>query len=134
MTEHALSLGDKLATDRTQLALQRTRLAHERTMMAWVRTAASLISFGFTIDKTFGFLRQQEQAGASAIAIGPRAFALMMIVIGLTALLLAAINHRRELEALRAEYGPLPYSLAAVVAVLVGGLGVLGLTSVLLRF
>jgi putative membrane protein len=128
------SLGDKLALDRTQLAVQRTRLGHERTMMAWVRTAASLISFGFTIDKTFGFLREQEPARDSAIAIGPRAFALMMIGIGLTALLLAAVNHRREMEALRAEYGRQPYSLAAVVAVLVGGLGVLGLTSVLLRF
>jgi putative membrane protein len=128
------SLGDKLATDRTQLASERTRLAHERTLMAWVRTAASLISFGFTIDKTFGFLREQKTVDTSAIAIGPRAFALMMIGIGLTALLLAAARHRQDMKALNAVYGSSGYSLAAVVAVLVGGLGVLGLASVLLRF
>ena len=37
----------------TKLAVDRTWLAHERTMLAWVRTAASLISFGFTIYKFF---------------------------------------------------------------------------------
>ena len=134
MTDQPPSLGDKLATDRTRLALDRTRLAHERTLMAWVRTAASLISFGFTIDKTFGLLRQQQQSGTAPSAIGARTFALMLIGIGLAALLLAAAQHRRDLTALRAEYGPVPYSLAAVVAVLVGGLGVLGFASVLLQF
>jgi putative membrane protein len=133
MTDPPPSLGDRLATDRTRLALDRTRLAHERTLMAWVRTAASLISFGFTIDKTFGLLRQQ-QGGTPPSAIGARTFALMLIGIGLAALLLAAAQHRRDLTALRAEYGPVPYSLAAVVAVLVAGLGVLGFASVLLQF
>jgi putative membrane protein len=133
MTGQPPSLGEKLATDRTRLALDRTRLAHERTLMVWVRTAASLISFGFTIDKTFGLLRQQ-QSGAAPSAIGARTFALMLIGIGLAALLLAAAQHRKDLKALRDEYGPVPYSLAAVVAVLVGGLGVLGFASVLLQF
>ena len=58
----------------------------------------------------------------------------MLIGIGLAALLLAAAQHRKDLKVLRDEYGPVPYSLAAVVAVLVGGLGVLGFASVLLRF
>ena len=39
----------------TRLAVDRTALAHERTLMAWIRTAASLISFGFTIYKFFDF-------------------------------------------------------------------------------
>jgi putative membrane protein len=56
-----------------------------------------------------------------------------MIATGLTALLLASVDHRRHRHLLQAEYGPMPYSLAAVVAVLIGVLGVLGLLSVLLR-
>ena len=48
------------------------------------------------------------------------------------ALLLAAIEHRRHLQALRTQYGPVPYSLAAVVAVLIAILG-LGVFSVLLQ-
>jgi putative membrane protein len=117
----------------TKLAVDRTRLAYERTLMAWVRTATSLISFGFTIYKFFQFLRD-EQAPAGEGMIGLRAFAMLMIGIGLTALLLATLQHRRDQLGLAAEYGQMPYSLAAVVASLVAVLGVLGFLSVLLRF
>lgn len=117
----------------TKLALDRTRLAYERTLMAWVRTATSLISFGFTIYKFFQFLREGQQPSSEGM-IGLRSFAMLMIGIGLTALLLATIQHRRDRLGLQAEYGKVPYSLAAVVASLVGILGVLGFLSVLLRF
>src|SRR5262245_43847474 len=114
----------------TRLALDRTRLAYERTLMAWVRTATSLISFGFTIFKFFQFLREDRPEKPTSI-LGPGGFAVLMIAIGLTALLLATIEHRRHMNTLRTSYGPMPLSLAAVVAALIGVLGVLGLISVL---
>lgn len=116
-----------------KLAVDRTRLAYERTLMAWIRTAASLISFGFTIYKFFQFLREGKAVPAEGV-LGPRGFALLLIGIGLSALLLAAIDHRRHMQALRAEYGPVPYSLSAVVALFIAVLGIFGLVSVLLRF
>ena len=115
----------------TRLALERTRLAHERTMMAWIRTAASLISFGFTIYKFFQYL-QQGQKGPSG-AIGPRGFALILIGVGLGSLAIAAVEQRRNLQALRKEYGELPFSLAAIAGALVALLGVFGFGIVLLR-
>jgi putative membrane protein len=119
--------------DATKLAVERTRLAYERTLMAWVRTATSLISFGFTIYKFFQFLREEQRVVPTGI-IGPREFALMMIGIGLTALIFATIGHRRSMEALRAQYGVLiPRSLALVVAVLVGLLGILLFLAALFR-
>jgi inner membrane protein YidH len=116
----------------TQLALQRTRLAYERTLMAWVRTATSLISFGFTIYKFFQYLRE-GQSIVDAGLLGPRGFALMMIAIGLVALILANIEHRRSMLALREEGDHPPRSIAAVVAGLIAILGVTGLVSVLFR-
>jgi putative membrane protein len=120
------------ASANTKLAIDRTRLAYERTLMAWVRTATSLISFGFTIYKFFQFLREGRPAQEAGM-LGLRTFAMLMIGIGLTALLLAAADHRRQRHLLQAEYGPMPHSLAAIVAVLIGVLGVLALVSVLLR-
>jgi putative membrane protein len=117
----------------SRLALDRTRLAYERTLMAWIRTAASLISFGFTIYKFFQYLREGRTPPPEGL-LGPRGFALLMIAIGLTALLLATLDHRQHMRTLRAEYGPVPYSLSAFVALLIAVLGVLGLVSVLLRF
>jgi putative membrane protein len=116
-----------------RLALERTRLAYERTLMAWVRTATSLISFGFTIYKFFQYLRDGREGVAEGMFGGPRGFALLMISIGLTALILAALDHRRHLQSLRVEYGPIPYSLAAIVALLIAMLGLLGLLMVLFR-
>jgi putative membrane protein len=127
------SPGQDLSTS-TKLAIERTRLAHERTLMAWVRTATSLISFGFTIYKFFEYLRESPQGGPTSSAIGPREFAMVMIGIGITAMILATIAHHRSMRALRAEYGAvIPYSLATVVAGLIGILGVMLLVAVLLR-
>jgi putative membrane protein len=114
----------------TKLAVDRTRLAYERTLMAWVRTATSLISFGFTIYKFFQYLHQ-DRPPADAPYLGPRGFALLMISIGLVALTVATIEHRQNMNQLRAEYGPSRVSVAAVVAGLIAILGLAGLVSVL---
>jgi putative membrane protein len=112
----------------TDLALERTVLAHERTLMAWVRTATSLISFGFTIYKFFDYLRDSNQlTTAPRHLFGPRAFATGMIAIGLIALVLAIVDHRRSLAALRATGAPMHRSLALTIAIFVAALGIGGL-------
>jgi len=118
----------------TKLAVERTRLAHERTLMAWVRTGTSLISFGFTVYKFFQYVRE-AQPGGSTGPIGPRGFALTMILVGLGALLMGTIEHRMSMQVLRREYGKalIPRSIAAVTACFVAGLGVLGIIAVALR-
>jgi putative membrane protein len=111
----------------TRLAVDRTRLAHERTLMAWVRTATSLISFGFTIYKFFQFEISKEQTTRVTSVFGPRRFGMVMIVIGILSLVAAQVQdyfHRRDLDR---QYGPGPFSVAAVVAIVVGGLGVVAL-------
>jgi putative membrane protein len=127
-----MSEGTPDLPDATRLALERTRLAYERTLMAWTRTAIALISFGFTIYKFFQYLREERQA-PDADFLGPRGFALLMIGIGLTALVFATVEHRESMKALRGSYGPVPYSIASVVAGLIALLGVAGLLSVLLQ-
>jgi putative membrane protein len=116
----------------TRLAAERTRLAYERTLMAWVRTATSLISFGFTIYKFFEFEMSKQPLRANPL-LGPRGFALVMITIGLVSLGLSTIDHRRNMRAMRAEFGGVPYSTSAIVATLVSGLGVVALVVVALR-
>jgi putative membrane protein len=117
----------------TKLSVDRTRLAHERTLMAWVRTATSLISFGFTIYKFFQYREQGERQAVDTM-IGPRGLALILIGIGLAGLVLATLEHRRNMVSLRSEYGQLvPYSLATLIAGFVGLLGILGLLAVAFR-
>ncbi len=118
----------------TRLAVERTRLAYERTLMAWVRTSASLITFGFTIYKFFEFERTGGTMQPVRGAFSPRTFALLMIAIGLMTLVMAAVQHRQSLAAMRAEYGDAPaISTAGLTAMLFTLLGVVALVVVLLR-
>ncbi|HSE20568.1 MAG TPA: DUF202 domain-containing protein [Pyrinomonadaceae bacterium] len=113
---------DKAAPNSTDLAVDRTRLAHDRTVMAWIRTSASLISFGFTIDKFFEFL--DKDSATRKPLFGPREFAMSLIAIGLVILVFATIQNRLELKAMRKWYPNVPYSMATLVAALVGFLGI----------
>jgi len=119
--------------DATQLAIERTHLAHERTMMAWIRTSASLISFGFTIYKFIQYMQQEGGAPRHHGALTPRRFGLLMIGIGLSSLVVAAIEHRRNVRALEARYGHAPTSLATIVAAVLAGLGLLAFIAVFVR-
>ena len=119
--------------DATHLAAERTRLAHERTLMAWIRTATSLISFGFTIYKFFQVLHEQNATAHSEHLLDSNDFALLMILAGLVALVLATIQHQRDVKMLRTQYPEFPHSLATGIAILVAGLGLLGLFIVFFR-
>jgi putative membrane protein len=130
MTEQTEVVAKKLDSS-TQLAVDRTRLAYERTLMAWIRTATSLITFGFTIYKFFQIELSKAGSSRSDRLIGPTQFALLMIVIGLVSLLLATLEHRRDLKALNAEYPGGRRSLARVLAALISLLGLLALFMVL---
>lgn len=101
-------------------------------MMAWVRTAASLISFGFTIYKFFQYLREQGQPVQHRL-LGPREFALFLIAIGLFSLVLATLQSRHEMRVMRKHFTHVPYSLANLVAGMVAILGVLTFVAVMLR-
>jgi putative membrane protein len=114
--------------------LERIRLSCERTMMSWLRTALALIAFGFGIYKFFQYLEANGQAhGGAAGALGAREFALLMIGTGIVALVLATIDHRRNMQRLRAQYGALPSSYTGMLAGLIALLGVIGLLAALLR-
>ena len=122
--------------DATRLALSRTMLAHDRTLMAWVRTSTSMISFGFTIYKFFQFLQGDKPTENVHRLLGPRGVALVMILIGVSGLVLATIDYRRQIAVLRRDYqayGPIHDSIALAVATMIAGLGVFGFVLVFLR-
>ena len=116
----------------TNLAVERTRLGFERTMMAWLRTSTSLISFGFTIQKFF----QIENKGNRQYdcLLGPSNLGRLMVLAGLVLLVLATLEHRGELKALKKDYPFVPTrSLASVVAAVIAVLGILAMISVMMR-
>ena len=102
--------------------------------MSWIRTATSLITFGFSIYKFFQ-IESQRADSANSHLVGPRVFAIMMIVIGLTALLMATMEHRRELRFLKADYphARIRRSIARLIAGLISVLGVTAFVAAVFR-
>jgi putative membrane protein len=100
--------------------------------MAWVRTSTSLISFGFTIYKFFQYLQDQQRTPQEGL-LGPRQYATLMIAIGIIALILATVQHRRDMKELRKHHPEVPYSMATVLAGLISLLGVVALLAVIFR-
>jgi putative membrane protein len=99
--------------------------------MAWVRTCTSMIAFGFGIYQFLQYLSTKEQLRQPLVS--PQLFAVLLIVVGLTALGLAWLQHRQAMRALRTEFGQMPYSIAGVTAAFIAGLGVIALLGVALR-
>ena len=124
-------MADRPLDANTRLAAERNRLALERTLMAWTRTSTSLIAFGFTIYQIFRYLSASERLRDPYVS--PQVFGVAMILVGLAALILAWIQHRQELKALRTDFGPMRYSIAAIVAAMIAGLGLIALLGVTLR-
>jgi putative membrane protein len=115
----------------TTLAFERTRVAYERTMMAWTRTATSLITFGFSVYKFFEF--ELKNSPSAEMIVGPRAFGLALIVMGLLTMLFGSMEHARDLRWLRSKYVGMPKSFSSVVAITVAVLGLCALVAVVLR-
>ena len=115
----------------TRLAFDRNCLACQRTMLAWVRTGTSLITFGFAI---YSFPRIVARDQPYNYFIGPHLLALMMVVIGLVALLLATLEYRRNIRVLAAQYPGIQRSpLPAALALLILALGIVALIVIIFR-
>jgi putative membrane protein len=121
-----LPTGDKLA-------FERTRLAYERTMMAWIRTATAMIAFGFGMYKLFEIVPFVTGLRPGEHVVSPRAFALVLASLGDLSLLMAAIQHRVNLQQMRALGLKIPYSAAAILAAFLSVLGIAVLLMVILR-
>ena len=125
-------MADQPLDTNTRLAIQRTRLASERTLMAWIRTSTSLIAFGFTIFKFFQAMATEDHRRSPIVS--PWVVGMVMIVAGIVGLALAWLQHRQEMKGLRQEAdGPLPYSIAGIMAAFIGVLGAFALVVVVLR-
>jgi putative membrane protein len=119
-----------------ELARERNRAAAERTLMAWIRTSLSLISFGFGIDSIVSAIRSFQATEDINPVQFSRIFGLAFIALGIYALIIAAIEHLRELRHIQRDmdyiYTP-RRSLGLTVAFSLVGIGSFAFIGILVR-
>ncbi len=101
--------------------------------MAWIRTSLSLISFGFGIDSVVRAI-QRSQAHVNSVRLSA-ILGLAFISLGIYAMIIAALEHRRELRYIDASEAYLyrsRRSLALTVAIGLVAIGVVAFAGVLL--
>ena len=79
------------------------------------------------------FSIMSEYPVANCFSFSPRHFSMMLIVIGVVALVLATIQHRRQLEMLKVEYKSASASTAGIVAGPISVMGLLAILAVIFR-
>jgi len=114
------------ANDRTGLARFRTQLALDRTTLAWIRTTLTMATFGFGVVGFFRSLREKSPT-PEVIHLHENAirFGVALIVLGITATVLAAISHWLTLRRLRRNKAVVltPWPLSITVALLLAVIG-----------
>lgn len=119
-----------------ELAKERNRAAAERTLMAWIRTSLSLIGFGFGIDSVVSAIRSFQVAQNLDHVRLTRVLGLAFIGLGIYAIVVAAIEHRRELRHIQrnVDYFYMPRrSLGLTVATGLICIGVIAFIGILLK-
>jgi uncharacterized membrane protein YidH (DUF202 family) len=125
-----------LANDRTSMAKFRTELALDRTTLAWIRTTLTLATFGFG---TVGFFRSLREKSPTPEAIHMHEaairFGYALVILGITATVLAGISHWLTLRRLRRDEVPVltQWPLSITLAMLLACIGLAALWSVLPR-
>ena len=82
-----------------ELARERNRIAADRTLLSWIRTGITLIGVGFGVDQSVQSLYQRL-----GDVINPLRFShllgLALVGLGTFAVIMAAIDHQKELHRL----------------------------------
>ena len=93
------------------LTMERVRLALERLQLAWVNFAITLTVFGFTIDRVLESKFVEGRRPILGFVTG-REIGMFLLLLGITGLLVATIQHRQSIERLKQYYKEKPHSVS----------------------
>jgi putative membrane protein len=131
-----MSLETAARDQNTMLAMDRNFMAAERTLMAWIRTSLSMIGFGFTLAKLFQALAEKNVLirGPAGNVWTAEGVGITLIALGVFSLIMAILDHRRQMKLLRGGGLAPKFSLSMAVASALAILGAMALAALAVGF
>jgi uncharacterized membrane protein YidH (DUF202 family) len=116
-----------------QIQLERTRTAFERLQLAWIRTSLTMLTIGVGAYEYFYSRLEKGQATLLNLITG-RELGFFLIVTAFSMLLLATIQHSKNMRLLKKRYKEMRFSVAMVLSYLLLALSFFLGFMVLLKF
>jgi uncharacterized membrane protein YidH (DUF202 family) len=116
-----------------QIQLERTRTAFERLQLAWIRSCLTMITIGVGAYEYFYNRLEKGQATLLNLITG-RELGFFLIATAFTMLLLATIQHTKNMTTLKKQYPEMRFSVAMVLSYLLLALSFFLGFMVLLKF
>lgn len=115
------------------IQLERTRTAFERLQLAWIRSCLTMITIGVGAYEYF-YNRQEKGQATLLNLITGRELGFFLIAAAFTMLLLATIQHTKNMATLKKQYPTMRFSVAMVLSYLLLALSFFLGFMVLLKF
>ncbi len=100
-----------------QIQLERTRTAFERLQLAWIRTCLTMLTIGVGSYEYFYNRLEKGQAPLLNLISG-RELGLFLILTAFGMLLLATLQHNKNMVSLKKQYKEMRFSVALILAYL----------------
>ncbi len=103
---------------KTKIQLERTRTAFERLQLAWIRTSLTLITIGVG---AYEYFHNRIESGKAPLLklISGRELGIFLVLIAFIALLLATIQHKKNMSELKQQYEGFRYSVSSLLAYMI---------------
>jgi len=112
--------------------LEKFRIYLERLQLNWIKWNITCMALGFTVYK-FYYARVQEDRKPLGYVITGRDIGIFLISLGIMSLLLATLQHKKNVTKLRLQYETMFYSLSLRLAYVILFFSIIILLIVLVR-
>lgn len=103
---------------KTKIQFERTRTAFERLQLAWIRTSLTLITIGVG---AYEYFHNRIESGKEPLLklISGRELGIFLVLIAFLALLLATIQHEKNMSDLKNQYEGFRYSVSSLLSYMI---------------
>ncbi len=103
---------------KTKIQYERTRTAFERLQLAWIRASLTLITIGVG---AYEYFHNRIESGKSPLLklISGRELGVFLVLIAFIALLLATIQHKKNMSDLKPQYEGFQFSVSSLLSYMI---------------